>query len=359
MKKQTVVTLVLVLVVIASGIALLRAADFPARQQLIQRSLQQGVAVPQLPLLRATPGPGRQAALDTLKARFASPQEKIVLGGTAQKQTRKKAIILRAPGWILEVAGDGNRVRYRNFAYLEGAANRRVPLAERPKQDELQVKGRQFISAQLRDVIRVGQGEELVPLFTEYQIAGGGSTAAGAKPIPETVGGATVVFGRTIDGVHVIGSGSKVRILFGSDGTIGGFDYDWPEYRRTDAIQKVASVTDVRKRVRQLAGVDVETADVKVERMECGYFDRGSDRRDPAAPLQSACAVFTVERPIVDVAAHARDSGSGHITIAKVSVIPAGETVEPDAKWTLALKFLGRTPSESLAPARGPKPNTR
>lgn len=355
MKKRT--GTVLGLGLLAAGASLLQAADFPARRQLIQRSLKDGLGVQQLPLLRVNPGAGRQAMLDALKSRLALPVEKIVLGGKARTEVGAKATLLRAPGWILEVAGDGRKARYRNFAYLEGAANPRVPLASRPKQDDLEAKGRHFISVELRDAVRLGQGEELVPLFAEYQVAGGGSTAAGARPVPETVAGANVVYGRTIDGVHVIGPGSKVRILFGSDGTIGGFDFDWPEYTRTGASQRVVPVGDVRKRVGHLAGVDIGSADVRVERMECGYFDHGADRRDPAAPLQSACAVFTVQQRIVDAAVHARDPESGHITVAKVSVVPAGETVEPDGQWDLALRFLGRAAPTPAMPAQGPKPS--
>lgn len=105
----------------------------------------------------------------------------------------------------------------------------------------------------------------------------------------------------------------------------------------------------------KLAPEDVERRDAKLERIECGYLARGTGRRDATAPLQSACAIYTVSRSIVDQAVHQRDSGSGHLTVAKITVVPAGETVEPDAKWALAQKHLGRPFSGPEPPKDGPR----
>lgn len=350
--KRKIITLLLTTLFVSSAVL---AGDSAARKQLQQRSIDTGVGTAQAPLLQVNAGPGRQAALNAVKARFARGSEKITLAGRTRTEAKNKSIMYRGPGWALEVAGDGRKVRYRNFAYLDGTSNERVPVAQRPAQAELESKGRRFVAEQLKDLVRLGPGEELVPLFTEYQIAGGGSTAADARRQAETVGAAHVVFSRTINGVHVIGPGSKVVVIFGADGTIAGFEYDWPDYQRSRKVQKSVPIAEVRERARKLAPEDVARRDARVEKIECGYLDRGTDRRDATASLQLACAIYTVSRSIVDQAAHQRDSGSGHLTIAKITVVPAGETVEPDPKWPLAQKHLGRPFIGAEPPKDGPR----
>jgi hypothetical protein len=350
--KIKIVTAVLFASLFVSNV--LTAADSAARKQLHQRSMEAGVGVPQVALLQVKAGPGRETALKAVRQRFGQASGTVYLSGTSKTEAKRRSVVQRGKGWALEVAGDGSKVRYLNYAFLDSAANKHVAVAARPAQQELETKGRRFISEQLGDLVRLGAGEEIVPLYTEYNVAGGGPTAPGAKPDAEVVTAANVVFGRTVDGVHVIGRGSKIAVTFGTDGTVAGFDYDWPEYRHSGRTQKVVPMAEVNARARKLAPEDVERRDVKVERVECGYLDRGPGR-DAQAPLQSACAIYTVSRSIVDEAAHAKHPESGHITVAKITVVPAGETVEPDAKWALAQKHLGKPYYGQAPPKDGPK----
>lgn len=345
--KRTIVTALL----FAAALPLV-AADFAARKQLQQRSMAGGVGVAQLPLLGVNAGPGQGQALNAVRARFDRGFEQITLAGTARQATSAGSVVLATDSWRLEVATDGRKVRYRNYGYLDSPANRPVPLARRASQDALERKARSFVGSALRDLVRLGPGEELVPLYTEYQVNGGGSTAPGGARDPEMVVGANVVYGRSINGVHVIGAGSKVAVMLGADGTVAGFDYDWPEYVKSPRVQRVVSADTIRWRSRELGAEDDQT---RADRMECGYFDPGSGRRDRVAPLQAACAVYTVRRHIVAPEVYANDPASGHVVIARVTIVPAGETVEVDRRWPEAQQFLRTGAATAPAPGAGPR----
>jgi hypothetical protein len=335
---------------------LAEAADFAPRKELAQRSAKEGLGREQLPLLTRTAAPGRERALDALtKSLGETATDAVTTRGKAKTETEYDRMLLSGAGWYLRVDADGSRASYRNVAYLDGPANAPVPIAKRLPQDQLEVKARQFIMERLRTVVSLGSNEELVPLFAEYQIGGGGSTKLGAAPDPEYVAGGTVVFGRTVSGVHVIGPGSKVAIMFTNDGKVAGFDYDWAAYARIDKAQKVVPMSEIRARAKRLTPIDLDQRKADVERIECGYFDLGVRRRDAAAPVQAACAIHAVTRRVVDQEAYKQDAGSGHVLAAQTFVVPAGDPVMPDAKWPQAQRLLGMTPAEPEAPQQGPK----
>lgn len=318
-----------------------QAADFAERNELVARSARVGLGREQISLLKALPGQGQQKAAEMLKARFRMPHEAISFGGVAKTESGPRGLSSVGPGWSLSVEGEGTRVSYRNQAYLQGTQARPVPLAQRPGQEKLEAIGRRFVVAGLRDLVKLGPNEALVPLFTQYQVSGGASTRPGVRPDPEQVEASVVVFGRTVDGVHVIGPGSKVAVLVANDGKVAGFDYDWPAYEHAARVQQVIPIAEIRTRANTLTPLRLDRADTTVKRVECGYFDAGARRRDAAAVLQAACQFNTIERRIVDAAVHGADPASGHVLLAHSEVVPAGATVLPDRKWPLAQKILG------------------
>lgn len=337
-----------------------QAADFAERNELAARSAQAGLGREQIGLLKVQPGPGRQRTAEILKARFRMPHEAISFAGLARTEDGPRGQTTLGPGWSLSIDSEGSRVSYRNQAYLQGAQARPVPLAQRLGQERLEAIGRRFVVAGLRDMVKLGPNEALVPVFTQYQVSGGASTRPGARPDPEQVEASVVVFTRTIDGVHVIGPGSKVAVLVANDGKVAGFDYDWPDYEHTPRMQQVVPIAEIRNRANTLTPLRLDRADTTVKRTECGYFDAGARQRDPAALLQAACQFNTIERRIVDAAAHRADPGSGHVLLAHSEVVPAGATVLPDRKWPLAQKILGHAVLQpgliapSAAPTTGP-----
>ena len=98
----------------------------------------------------------------------------------------------------------------------------------------------------------------------------------------------TVVFSRVINGVPVIGAGSKIAIIFANNGKPVGFDFDWARYEQTGEKQATLGITELNARAAKLSAVDLKSPYTKITRLECGYFDFGARRRDPFAPLQTA-----------------------------------------------------------------------
>lgn len=332
-----------------------QGADFAPRTELARRSGEDGVGRAELPLLKRLAAPGRERALSLLTSRLpANADDAISFAGESKTESDRNTVTLSGDGWWLETEGDGSRVRYRNEAYLDAGLKNAVPVAKRPQQDDLEKVARKFVAERLRGFVTLGRGEALVPLFTEYQIGGGGDAKEGARRDPEYVVAATVVFGRTINDVHVLGPGSKVAVLFSVDGRIAGFDYDWPAYEVTTKLQKVTPLPYVKERVSRLAAFDFDKRRGEVQRVECGYFDLGIRRRDPDAPVQTACAIHTATRDIIDADAYAKDKNSGHVVTARIHMVPAGETVLPDRKWPLAQRFLGLPEGDQEFPGTGP-----
>ncbi|HVK54834.1 MAG TPA: hypothetical protein VM532_07365 [Burkholderiales bacterium] len=326
------------------------AADFPQRLAIAERSLKSGVGLSEVPLLRRDPGPGMGVMTEQLVANFGQSGDPITTRGALKTERTETKTSVFGEGWSLQVYADGTRVRYRNYEYLDGANNKPVPLASRMSQEQLEKYGREFIANKLGRYVVLGKNEALVPYFTEFQVGGGGSTLPDAKPVAEEVIANTVIFARSVNGVPILGPGSKIAVIFANDGQPTGFDMDWATYQPTGKTQKVSALTEVQSRARKLFPFDLSASDVKTTRFECGYFDIGARKRDVNAPIQTACLVHANKRQIVDKVAFAADPNSGHTVAAYMGPIPAGATVERDMSWPQALTLLGITPPKSDPP---------
>jgi hypothetical protein len=321
----------------------LEAADFPQRTALARRSAAQGVGRAEVELLVRSPGPGSAPTETLLLQRFARPGSTIVARGTTERQVDRDHVLLSGADWSLSVSGDGSKVRYRTSADRRRENRLARPVAQRLSPRRLETLGRTFIASELRGLVRLGPGESLVPLFTQHEITGGGSTVKGVRPVAEKVVASTVVFGRAVDGVSVVGPGSKVAITFANDGKPIGFDYDWPVYERTGRIQRVLPPVHIHSRAGGVLAARPGSEGVTVKRFECGYFDAGARRHDPQALVQAACSYQYSKRTIVDPELHRKDPASGHVTSAFIEAIPAGQTVERDAGWSQAARVRGET----------------
>jgi hypothetical protein len=317
------------------------AADFAERKQAAEVSAKQGFQRQELRLLKRAPGPGRDQVLRALMSRFEGGTEGIKMEGRFTTDLHKEHLSVIGTEWFLQVYGNGEKVRYRNHGQLDGPNNKPLPIDQRLSEEKLKELGIDFINNEVSGFVKLGSGENLVPYFTEFQIGGGGSTKEGARRDPEYVFASTVVFTRTINGVPIIGPGSKIAVMFANDGTPVGFDYDWPVYEAFGKTQRVLPVSEIRGRAMKTSAFDLESADTVVKRFECGYYDLGSRRHDPGAPVQAGCIVHASQRRIVDKAAYEKDKDSGHILDARVTVIPAGVQVERHDQWPEAAKVLG------------------
>lgn len=333
------------------GTAAAHAADFPQRTELLQRSASAGLGREQVTLLERRPGPGAATRLDELAARFSQSPHAVNTRGGVERLVKPRSAALRGEGWLLQVYADGSRVRYRNYAALDAKGQGLArPLAERLTPNALETLGRRFIATQLADLVTLGPGEELVPLFTEHEISTLEGVGPNAGQREEHVAGSTVVFGRSVDGVAVVGPGSKVAVVFANDGEALGFDVDWPLYTKTARTQRVLSLPQIRTRARALTGVDLTAPGISLKRTECGYFDAGAGRRDTAALVQAGCGLHYTRRTIVNAEVNRNDPASGHTLAAIAEEIPAGELVEPDANWPQAVRLAGGHEDAEPAP---------
>ncbi len=325
----------------------LLAADYPERIASEERSRRVGVGLTELPLLSRAQGPGAEMVAQELVKRFHSLPSAVHTSDRYRKEvTPKQVAFISDEGWNLEVYGDGTSVRYRNYRYLdESDAKLARPVGQRFSQEELEKMGLRFIAEHLDGLVAVGDDEALMPFFSEFEVTGGGSTKPGARMEKELVHASTVVFTRTVNGLPIIGGGSKIAVIFANDGQPVGFDVDWPSYQKTGQTQKLVPVDEISKRGQKYSALQVGDPDVKELHFDCGYVDFGARKRDAKAPVQAGCLRQAERRSVIDSVVHARDKNSGHIVSASLDYLPAGENVQPDAVWERALKPEGAAPS--------------
>ncbi len=311
------------------------AADFPQRQALEAQSARSGLGVGQLPLLKRVPGPGKEAVAGEVLRGFGASSTGITTEGSFSIEADEDRYSLTGDGgWFLTVLGDGSRIHYSNQALLEARPELALPLEERLSQDALEDLGRQFVANDLKSFAQLSPGEKLVPSFTEFLVQGGGSTEPGGPAEREKVLASTVVFSRSVGGIAIVGPGSKIAVTFANDGTPVAFDVDWAQYVPTSQTQEVLPLGDILARSEVLGKTGAEET---LDRIECGYFDLGSRKRDASALVQAGCFLqIGVETP----------SEGGNLVGGIVEAIPAGASVVADGSWPEAARLAGLPTAE-------------
>ena len=297
-------------------------------------SLSRGIPAGSVALLDVAQGPGRTEVMERLL--FSLGQLDLGVGPETVRSTDEnvKRLAVYGDGWKLKVYGDGSRAEFRHYGYLD---KMEPQMAKYPplEPEQLVELGRRFVAGVLTQQIPLDQGEELVPFGVQYQV--NAQQTADAKDEPEqTTVAAAVIFSRKIDGVDVLGKGSKVAVLYTNDGTPFGFDFDWPALRPLGFDQKVAPVDELKERAADVARLGETAFDVTLERFECGYYDAGQSKRSLGVPMQPACFHFYSAKS----KAEAEDGASGLLTMAYVDPVPAGTEVIPDENWDTALELL-------------------
>ncbi|GGO83327.1 hypothetical protein GCM10011348_26830 [Marinobacterium nitratireducens] len=344
--KRFVRSLLSALLCSASTLAL--SADFAERVASEQRSAEAGLGRDGLHLLSRKAGPGAEKMAAVLLERLRALPGGVHTSDRFKREvTDKHTSLVSDDGWVLQVYGDGTRVRYRNYGDQESADKQGLPLDERFSQKELEAMGRDFVAGYLQDLVSIGPNEALIPFFTEFEITGGGPADKSERMLPERVQSSTVVFSRTVDGLPVVGPGSKVAVTFANDGDPIGFDYDWAPYAETGEVQRILPLGEIRRRGARFSPFEAGERGVHELHFECGYVDFGARKRDPAALIQGGCMRHAVKKWIVDTKEHARDARSGHALKATLDFFPAGEKMRPDATWMQAMR---PDPSAEKAP---------
>jgi hypothetical protein len=326
------------------------AEDSQHRQELDRQSRAEGLSTTAVELLIRARGKGAAPTAERLIKRFSTPLSGLSTAGEAATDELSDHLRVEgAAGWTLFVYGDGTQVKYRNRAFYE-AHRAAIPASEKPSMATLEERGRAFIEKHLASEIQLGKGESLEVLKTAYEMQGHRSTEPGAEAV-EAMTSSIVVFTRVVNGIDVVGPGSKVSMLFTSDGQVFGFEYDWAAYEPANRSQKVLDIEQLQERARSLdEGRTAASATVRVKRWECGYFDAGARKRDPNALVQAACVAHKEVDAVADVARHRANPADGLVSSATVDVIPAGVALEDDARWPEARKLRGAAPIPAARP---------
>ena len=355
MKKSMLLTLAASIITLVFCTSVF-AADFPQRIASEKRSEKDGVGQKEISLMQRVPGAGKDVVSKKIMRQFLNSKTAITTQGISKSKTKGKTLSVTGAGWLLDVNEDGSNVRYRNYRYLESKKELARPVAQRLSNEKLEALGREFISKNLSEYVKLGKNEEIIPFFTEHAIGFSGEAKEGATKLEEKVYGSTIVFTRFVNKVNVVGPGSKIAVMFNNAGEAVGFDYDWPQYKMIDKSQKVLPVEGIRSRSNKLTRVSLDSPNVKIKRFDCGLYDAGARRHDPKSVVQSACQISYYEKKIVDKKAYEMDKNSGHIMSAYIDYIPAGEVIEKDMKWSQAMKLLNLKERNDLpAPLDGPK----
>jgi hypothetical protein len=280
----------------------------------------------------------------------------------ATREAQQGRLLVTTANWRLVVFRDGSAAEFVNLGAAGKAHESRVDASRKMSSDALQSAGRDFIARYLADAIVLGPSERLEPEMTSVRIEGG--VAADGTAGYSAVVASRIVFTREIDGVPVVGAGSKVTITFLNDGSLESFRYDWPQYIATDRVQPTTDVAEVLNRVGRIAGVRPETllrggdrpalapdrsaqGMTTLQRLVCGYYDPGVMARDADAPVQTGCYFHLV---------NTRGEGDYVTRAARSGAVPAGRQIEADRSWPEAARILGMDGAPAPDAAERPVP---
>lgn len=327
------------------------------------RSLAVGIGVRSVPVFMRPPSVNPDGALDALAASMGSGRE-----GKVSREKRDDRIRLSGASWHVDVFGDGSVAEFHDTGSAIRAHDLGAPEAMSP--NKLEAAGRAYIARNLSRVIVLNRGERLVPEAKAARVEGGVATD-GTRGY-STVVANRVVFTREIDGIPVVGAGSKVTLTFLNDGSVESFRYDWPAYVRTGRTQGTVDRDEILRRLQQVVGVRTNQAppgpvrlprnisgkqpldlggQMKLERLDCGYYDPGLMSRSANAPVQAACYYHVV---------HSEGSGNYVTTAAYSGAVPAARQAEPDGRWPEAVILRGgKPPALPEAPSAGSRTDVR
>ena len=281
------------------------AGSTPRSDEHAKTSLTTGFSVKSLPVLKWRSPRSPEATLNVL---LRSLPGKTGAPYRILRQQNDPVLRAAAQEWRLDIFGSGSAAEYLN----EGNAGRALRTAVEPSQAmrlaQLEKSGRDYIDQVLAGVITLAPGDSLTSEAMSARIMGG--SAIDGSSSYSTVLASRMIFTREIEGVPVVGAGSKVTVTFLNDGSIKSFRYDWPAYERTQQTQSLLNAAEILKRVQIVIfkraggpGMKLEEwpqpvpgdgpvdlgGNFRLERLVCGYYDPGFWERQADAPVQPGC----------------------------------------------------------------------
>lgn len=276
-------------------------------------------------------------------------------------------------GFHLEVFGDGSLVEFVNEV-ASASARSQPPTSVPMTPAALESAARSFIATKLASQIVLGPGESLVPEAVANRTVGGGAVHGPMEAAmePARVTGNRIIFTREIDGVPVVGNGSKVIVTFLNDGTVESFRYDWPHYTKSGRITNSLSSAEIIGRVQQVVGMRTGAPpqsfvvpagastplplgqNMTLNRLACGYFDAGLTNRATSAVVQSGCYYHAL---------HSMTHDGVVLQAGYAGAVPGSGTPENDVSWPELAVLSGKTlpatpPGDAASPGQGSAPAT-
>ncbi len=292
------------------------AEDSSYRAAVREKSARQGVGFSEIAVLRRAAPPGQDAVMEAVVDEFERDVASVRTGSIEEITSSERRNLVKGDGWFLEVRGKGNWIRYRDVEYVESAENVPMGLDSRPRLGQLQGKALSFIRSRLASLVPLGPGEKLEPWYVAHSINISGE--GHQEPVREVIA-SKIVFTRVVDGLPVLGSGSKVVIYIASEGTIYGFDINWAALERTGQKRTLVDLDVVRVRAEVVrAAKRADVANEAETSLECGYFDAGARDAPETGELQAACVAMYKSIP---------GSRTRH---SRMDVIPASSAVIED-----------------------------
>ena len=330
------------------------------RQAQQDTALQSGLPIDSLSVLKRLPGDGREAIakklIKKLDGRFG---ERFVAKDlvAVERETAGNRDFYKNGSSYAEFFADGSKFRFRgdidNPDYVAKGREK-----GRMSDEELESRGRQVIG-QLSDLIPLGGQEELTFRGTRFLKNIGFSTppfnaartgipaTAPEAALPEPVYVANIaIFGRKVNGVPVIGPGSRVRVWFDNLGNLVSLEGDWPRYQvaADDSKQEVLPWAELKERVERVSVPLDVTNGTQVRHFECGYVDLGAQRQ--GGPIQAGCLISYVRTQTFE------QDPDMKINAGFLEFIPAGREVMADKHWPLAQTLASGGSIEDFLKAR-------
>ncbi len=243
--------------------------------------------------LERLPGPGNERTADQVVAAMSASGHAFP-GGPAVRQAGD-TLFLSMERWTLEVSGEGRSVRL-----VRDPATLRPRSPEESMSEQVAVaRAQELVDQFFGDVVVRAEGEELVPMRVSYHRQGFQPMAEG-RPI-EGAGHVAILamlvqFARLIDGIPVIGVGSRATIAIGMDGELAGADIDWSQFGLASSTRRPVASAAVRASRLEVLKTKMSIAE-SVGLDLCGYFDSGSRSKDEVVTIQLACLYRTQVRP--------------------------------------------------------------
>lgn len=296
---------------------------------LTRQALEQPFRSRTLPVLEVVEGPGREQTARALLALVANDAPRPRRSATAlalapvtlaRQADDDKVLTYAGDRGYFDVIADGSAFRYR--ADIDASGRPRSDAAQRIDPRELEKLGRRFLAGPLGKLVVPGRGETVTFLGVRRLYEGDGTTEVEASRAESARVVANIaVFGRSINGVPVVGSGSKVAVWFDNARKPVGFDVDWPKYRAARARQDLLPTRELHRRVTATAVAPRGEAAIAVDRFECGFVDLGATRRD--RNVQAGCSITY-------------HGTSGEEPWARIDFVPAAVDVRRERRWPLA-----------------------